>query len=355
MRANNILVHICCSVDSHFFLQKLQLDFPQEKLIGFFYDPNIHPYSEYQLRLLDVKHSCKKLDIELIEGEYDLQSWLKVVEGMENEPEKGKRCQACFDRRFEVSAKKALEIGEKSFTSTLLVSPLKSHQQLKESGDIFYKKYGVEFVVVDYRANGGTQEQSKVTKEQKLYRQDYCGCIYGLTKQREQQNILMDEMFSPISAQILPASIEERLKIYQKRIDLEEQDIEYKIIKQRFLNYRLFSLKVVSKKDGVLDAHALIYSTLARKKVQGNRVKDEVIFITLDRFNTLNNSNYQSIKELIFNPPTVDKESDLRAKISDNNYDLTPIIVLDAVPESKLTVYLDAITYEDTKEKLIVL
>ncbi|NPA60215.1 MAG: epoxyqueuosine reductase QueH, partial [Epsilonproteobacteria bacterium] len=239
-----MLVHICCSVDSHFFLQKLQQDFPQEKLIGFFYDPNIHPYSEYQLRLLDVKHSCKKLGIELIEGEYDLQSWLKVVEGMEDEPEKGKRCQACFDRRFEVSAKKALEIGEKSFTSTLLVSPLKSHQQLKESGDVFYKKYGVEFVVVDYRANGGTQEQSKVTKEQKLYRQDYCGCIFGLTKQREQQNILMDEMFSPISAQILPASIEERLKIYQKRIDLEEQDIEYKIIKQRFLNYRLFSLKV---------------------------------------------------------------------------------------------------------------
>ncbi|NPA59725.1 MAG: diacylglucosamine hydrolase like protein, partial [Epsilonproteobacteria bacterium] len=128
-----------------------------------------------------------------------------------------------------------------------------------------------------------------------------------------------------------------------------------KIIKQRFLNYRLFSLKVVSKKDGVLDAHALIYSTLARKKVQGNRVKDEVNLITLKRFNTLNNSNYQSIKELIFNPPTVEKELDLRAKISDNNYDLTPVIILDAVPESKLTIYLDAITYEDTKEKLIVL
>ena len=274
---------------------------------------------------------------------------------MEDEPEKGKRCQACFDRRFEISAKKALEIGEKSFTSTLLVSPLKSHKQLQESGDIFYKKYGVEFVVVDYRVNGGTQQQSKVTKEQKLYRQDYCGCIFGLTKQREQQEILMDEMFSPISAQILPASIEERLAIYQKRIDLEEQNIEYKIVKQRFLNYRLFNLKVISKKDDILESYALIYSTLARKKVQGNRVKDEVKFITLDEFNSLNNSEYKSVKELIFNPPSVEKELQLRDKIISEHYNLTPIIILKEIPQTKLTIYLDAKTYEDTKEKLIIL
>ena len=101
-----MLVHICCSVDSHFFLEKLLVDYPDEKLIGFFYDPNIHPYSEYRLRFLDVKHSCDKLGIELIEGEYDFETWLDVVSGLENELEKGKRCEVCFDRRFEVSAKK---------------------------------------------------------------------------------------------------------------------------------------------------------------------------------------------------------------------------------------------------------
>jgi predicted adenine nucleotide alpha hydrolase (AANH) superfamily ATPase len=121
-----MLVHICCSVDSHFFLEKLQKDYPNEKLIGFFYDPNIHPYSEYQLRLLDVKRSCKKLGIELLEGEYDFESWMEAVRGLENEPEKGRRCEACFDKRFERSFQKALELGEKTVTTTLLVSPLKS-------------------------------------------------------------------------------------------------------------------------------------------------------------------------------------------------------------------------------------
>ena len=78
-------------MDSHFFLEKLKKDFPDEKLIGFFYDPNIHPYSEYKLRLLDVQRSCDKLGIELIEGEYDYTSWLEVIRGLEREKEKGKR------------------------------------------------------------------------------------------------------------------------------------------------------------------------------------------------------------------------------------------------------------------------
>ncbi len=108
-----MLVHICCSVDSHFFMEKLQHEYPDEKLIGFFYDPNIHPYSEYQLRYLDVQRSCNKLGIELIEGDYDFENWMDAVRGLEKEPEKGARCEVCFDRRFEVSAYKALELGEK--------------------------------------------------------------------------------------------------------------------------------------------------------------------------------------------------------------------------------------------------
>ena len=78
-----MLVHICCSVDSHFFLEKLQADFPDEKLTGFFYDPNIHPYSEYRLRYLDVQRSCKKLGIDLLEGEYDFETWMDLVRGLE--------------------------------------------------------------------------------------------------------------------------------------------------------------------------------------------------------------------------------------------------------------------------------
>ena len=360
-----MLVHICCSVDSHFFLQKLQEDYPEEKLIGFFYDPNIHPYSEYQLRFLDVKHSCNKLGIELLEGEYDFENWIEAVKGLENEPEKGKRCEVCFDKRFEVSAYKALEIGEKKFTTTLLVSPLKSQEQLKKSGEIFFEKHGIEFIAVDYRSNGGTQDQSRVTKEQQLYRQDYCGCIFGLTMQREQQNRLMDEMFSPISNQILPSSIEDRLEIYTKRNELEEKNIKYKIVKQKFLNYRQFNFKLIKGKKEIIPAYALYYSTLQRKKAQGkiefeyNNIyhfnRDEIKFITLKHFNSTCQTKYKNIKELIFNPPTIDIELDLRDKLGFKHYDLTPIIILKEILYNKLTLELDSKVYEDTKERLIIL
>ncbi len=345
-------------------MEKLQKDFPDEKLTGFFYDPNIHPYSEYQLRLLDVKRSCNKLGIELLEGEYDYESWLQAVRGLEKEPEKGARCEVCFDKRFTTSAKKALELGEKKITTTLLVSPLKSQEQLKRVGDEFYKSHGVEFIAVDYRSGGGTQDQSRVTKEEQLYRQDYCGCIFGLTMQRDQQNRLMDEMFSPISGQILPASIEERLEIYTKRNALEDENKEYKIIKQKFLNYRQFNFKLISGKRDVLEAYALSYSTLPRKKAQGriefthNNIhyfnREEVKFITLQTYNNLSNSNYKTIKELIYNPLEFDEELALRATISGSNYDLTPIIVVNEIPQTKLSIYLDAKAYEDTKEKLII-
>jgi hypothetical protein len=360
-----MLVHICCSVDSHFFLQKLQRDYPQEKLIGFFYDPNIHPYSEYQLRLLDVKRSCKKLGIELLEGPYDFETWIKTVKGLEDEPEKGKRCEACFDKRFEVSVQKALELGEKKVTTTLLVSPLKSQQQLKKSGDLFFKKYGVSFIAVDYRSNGGTQDQSRVTKEEQLYRQDYCGCIYGLTMQRKQQNRLMDEMFSSVSNQILPASIEERLELYRYRIKLEDKNIAYKIIKEKFLNYRQFNFKLISQKSEVIPAYALFYSTLPRKKTQGkieflhNNIgyfnREEIKFVTLDFFNQTCNLHYKTLKELLFNPPTYGDELKFRKILTNTNYDLSPVIIVDAIPQTKLTIELDAKVYEDTKEKLMIL
>jgi len=305
------------------------------------------------------------LGIELIEGEYDFENWIEIVKGLEKEPEKGKRCELCFDRRFEVSANKALDLGEKSFTTTLLVSPLKSQEQLKKSGEIFYKKHNIKFIAVDYRSNGGTQDQSRVTKEEKLYRQDYCGCLFGLTMQREQQNRVMDEMFSPVSNQILPASIEERLEIYKKRILLEDEGKEYKIIKEKFVNYRQFNFKLIAGKKEHIDAYAFSYSTIQRKRVQG-RIdfvdkdiyyfnRDEIKFITLKRFNILANSHYKSVKELIFNPPTFDEEFLIREKIVKSKYSLGAIIVLDEIIDKKLTIFLDAKTYEDTKEILMLI
>jgi epoxyqueuosine reductase len=358
-----MLVHICCSVDSHFFIEKLQQEYPDEKLTAFFYDPNIHPYSEYRLRLLDVERSCQKLGIELIEGEYDFESWMDAVRGLENEPEKGARCEVCFDRRFEVSAHKAIELGESAMTTTLLVSPKKSQEQLIRSGEAFEASHGIKFIPFDYRKNNGTADQGRVAKEQQLYRQDYCGCLYGLSMQRDQQHRLMDEMFSPVSKQILPASIEERLELYTRRNELEEQGIPYRILKERFHNYRLMraSVKVTGE---VIPSYPLFYSTINRTSTEGKidfeingqffLNREEVHFITLDTFNTLTSSSYKNTKELMFNAPSVETEMALRIQLTDSPFNTSAIIVVDTIPTDKIALLLETKTYEDTREKLIL-
>jgi len=359
-----MLVHICCAVDSHYFLQKLQKEYPDEKLTGFFYDPNIHPYSEYYLRLLDVKRSCKMLDIDLIEGEYDFENWLEAVRGLEHEPEKGSRCSVCFDRRFEVSAQKASELGEKIFTSTLLTSPKKSLTQLQTAGDLLAQKYGIAFLAPDYRKASGTQEQNILAKKDALYRQDYCGCMYGLNIQRDQQNRLADELFVPLSGQIQPESIEERIVMYEKRLELEEKGKTYRIVKQRFLNWRL-SMALLRVRKEVIPAHFLPYSTLKSDYTRGkidyvteqlhHMNRDEVKFITLDQYNTLSKSNYKSVKELIFTPPPFHKELNIRAVLGIGVYDLSAILVVDEIPSNKIEILLQSKTYSDVKEVLVEL
>jgi predicted adenine nucleotide alpha hydrolase (AANH) superfamily ATPase len=356
-----MLVHICCSVDSHYFLQKLQQEYPKEELVGFFYDPNIHPYSEYYLRLLDVKRSCALLGIVLIEGEYDTQSWLEAVKGLEHEPEKGARCAICFDKRFEVSAKKASELGHTSFTSTLLTSPKKSLKQLQHSGDALAHKEGIIFVAPDYRKASGTQEQNLLAKQDALYRQDYCGCLFGLTMQRDQQNRLDDELFTPLSGQQQPESIEERIALYEKRWQLETENRPYKITKERFLNYRLLYGYIRQKKE-TIPAHFLPYSTIKGDYTRGkieysvNHLhyfnRSEVKFITLQHYNNLLKTDYTSIKALLFKPPPFETECNLRTHLGLDKYSLSTIAVVNEIPQGKLELILQSKVYEDVKEVL---
>ena len=302
------------------------------------------------------------LGIELIEGEYDTESWLKAVRGFEHEPEKGARCAICFDRRFEVTAEKAYELKEKYFTSTLLTSPKKSLKQLKMAGDSLGKKFNIEFIAPDYRKASGTQEQNILAKRDALYRQDYCGCLFGLTMQREQQQKLADELFSPLSQQIEPESIEARLELYRQRLTYEEQGVAYKIVKERFLNWRALYGYVKVKRE-IIPSHFLPYSTLksefSRGKVDLNigelhyMNRDEIKFITLKSYNKIANTNYQSVTELIYNPPSFKLELNVRSNLINNSYDLSSIIVVDTIPTQKLEIRYKSHIYEDVKEVLV--
>lgn len=357
-----MLVHICCAVDSHYFLEKIQEEFPNEELVGYFYDPNIHPYSEYRLRYLDVEYSCKKLGIPLLEGPYNLEEWLKKVKGMEHLPEKGDRCTVCYDDRLDVSVQKALELGHDKFTTSLLISPKKSQEKLEIIGEKLTKQTGVEFIFRDYRSGNGGVIQGEKVKENSLYRQNYCGCLFGLSAQREIQKKIMDEMFNPISNQILPESIEERLELYQKRNDYEDLQKKYKIIKQRFLNYRLLSGKVkIAKK--IVPSYIMCYSTINRNNTNGRIEytkdginylnRDEIKIIDITTFNLFANSSYKNVKELMYNSLDFYKELEIRNMILKNPYDLSALIVIDEIIDDKYEIEINSITYEDTKEELI--
>ncbi len=228
-----VLVHICCAPDALYFLKRFREENPDSELVGFFYDPNIHPYEEYRLRYQETERTCRELGIELIEGEYNVRDWLESVRGLEHEPERGERCSVCFDFRLERSAKLAKELGCTAFTTTLLMSPKKKFSQLKESGERVASRYGIEFIVVDYRKGGGTQEMFRLTKEKEIYQQDYCGCIYGLFQQKGELSIF-DLVSTPGRR---PGSKEERLFIKEVRTYAETLGLPTKEVEFPFLGW----------------------------------------------------------------------------------------------------------------------
>ena len=355
-----MIAHLCCSVDAGYFLKRLKDDFPNEKITGFFYDPNIHPYSEFKLRSLDTKRICEKLGIDYVEGEYNYEGWLRAVKGKENEPEKGIRCSICFDFSLEEAARFAKNNKDTKVTTSLLMSPMKSHEQLEKTGKVIKRKYGVEFLAVDYRKKGGTQAQQEYAKENQMYRQDYCGCLYGIWQQKESQEII-DELISPYPFRILPASIEERLEFYENRLNLEEEGIKYKIIKENFLNYRLLKSKITSKKN-VINHYTLFYSFLDRaQRVRieleneeiGYANRAQVIFVKLSKINALLNKKYQNIKDIYKMPLNLEEELLIREKITKSKYNLSPIIILEKFEDIRYDIEIEAKIYPDSKEILI--
>lgn len=344
-------------------MQELQKAYPNRRFIGFFYDPNIHPYSEYKLRLLDVRRSCQKLGVELLEGEYDYEGWIEAVRGLENEPERGKRCLVCFDNRFETTAKKAVELGIKFITTTLFTSPKKSIDQLKMASMAIEKKYGIEILTPDFRKGGGTSRQFELARKEKLYHQNYCGCMFALEDQRVSQKKLLDELMSPINKQVLPSSIEARIELYEKVIECENKEQTFHLVREKFLNYRVLA-SFIKSKEGVLPSYLLFYSHLKRGLVKGRVTRsydgvgyfnrESIIFIDIKKFNMLTCKEYKSVKELIFNPLKVEEELEIRKFFEKDFFSISPIIVVDEIFTCKLEIGIKSYIYEDVRELLAI-
>jgi predicted adenine nucleotide alpha hydrolase (AANH) superfamily ATPase len=246
---DKILVHICCGVDSVYALRKLKEDFPNSELIGYFYDPNIHPEEEFELRWIETKRVCSQLGIECIKGDYDLDSWLSSVKGLENEPERGERCTVCHDVRLTKSAEIAKELGCNKFTTVLMMSPKKDFEVLKEVGEKVASEYGLEFLAIDFRKNGGTEKMNKLAKESELYHQNYCGCIFGLLPQRQFSDFIPELI--TFSKGRLAGNREELLFIKQIRLYAESNGIKCKEKDFSFIGWRLLSSVCKINKDCV--------------------------------------------------------------------------------------------------------
>lgn len=354
-----MLVHICCSVDSHYFLSELRKIYPEEELMGFFYNPNIHPRAEHDLRLLDVRRSCEMLGVKLYEGKYDDEVWSEEVRGLEDEPEKGERCSVCFDVRLIESAKMAQKLSQKTFTTTLLSSPMKTQQVLFAQGDAIAQQYGLDFIKIDVRSHGGTQRQNELSKKDNLYRQNYCGCKFALQKQREKQGRFPLEFISPISGQIMPASIEYRNAIFSKRDELEKRNKPYILAQQTQLIWRCLNAKV-SSVDGIIPSYILAHSC-SKKSVRlgqllwvdvprigrmGYSRRDDSVFLTLKGLNALLCSDYRNVGELCKNPPPYQDELHLRAQIS-SAQSLMPIVIVDKELEEDMRLEINSVFQEE--------
>ena len=361
-KKKNMLVHICCSVDSHYFLSEIQKIYPDTTMIGYFYNPNIHPKSEYDLRLLDVRRSCKMLGVELIEEEYESQEWFESVRGLEEEPEKGERCVKCFDMRLEKTAQMAHTMSIESFTSTLLSSPLKEQQILFTQGNQIAQHYGLCFIKVDVRSNGGTQAQSELANKDRLYKQTYCGCQFALSKQRESQGQLPLELMSNIGKQILPASNEQRKAVFDLRDKCEKEGREYALYKQSKIIWR--NLRSICIDEGkVISSYVITHSrsknmiktsniTYIKRSVYdkdyrlqcvevGYAKRDESIFLSRDDANILLKTQYANVQEMVYNAPCYEYEIALRTALCGAD-SINPIIILDKKIKHSLKVFINA-------------
>lgn len=187
-----ILLHMCCAPCSCYPVKKLRAEGFEP--VGYFFNPNIHPYKEWERRLLTVKEFSEKVGVQVFYDEtYRLRDFLKKALEAETLPEEKPRCRMCYTWRLNEVARFAKENGFEYFTSTLFYSIYQDHAMMKETAEHFAKVYGLKFFYEDFRV--GWQEGIDISHELELYRQPYCGCIFSeeeryskaLRKERKRQ------------------------------------------------------------------------------------------------------------------------------------------------------------------------
>lgn len=177
-----LLLHICCGPCLIYPLQQLRLKGIEVE--GVFYNPNIHPLSEYKKRREAVEGFSRTADIKVIYPDYKPEEFFQAVSPYPNllpQGEREKRCSLCWRMRLEKTAALAKENGFACFSSTLLVSPYQNQEVLRNTGDEVSKDTGMNFYYEDFRPGFRQAHQQAASKG--MYCQKYCGCVYSKINQ----------------------------------------------------------------------------------------------------------------------------------------------------------------------------
>lgn len=173
-----LLLHTCCAPCSAYVLKLLET----YDVSVFYFNPNIDTLEEYEKRKKECQNYCEKNGINFIETPYDPKEWLLYIEGLESEPEGGKRCERCFELRLNETAKYAKKEGFDAFATTLSISPHKNSIVINEIGKKVAEKNGIVFLKSDWKKDDGYKKSCEISKKEGFYRQNYCGCSFSRRK-----------------------------------------------------------------------------------------------------------------------------------------------------------------------------
>lgn len=173
-----LLLHACCGPCSSYVIEYLSNYFD---ITIYYYNPNIYPEDEYLRRLNELIKFIKKFNdkITVIEEKYNTKEYYDKIKGLENLGERSKRCYNCYKFRMDKAAIYAKHNNYDYFTTTLSISPYKNAEWLNEIGKNLETKYNINYLYADFKKKNGYKRSLELSKEYKLYRQEYCGCVYS--------------------------------------------------------------------------------------------------------------------------------------------------------------------------------
>ena len=181
VKTPKLLLHACCAPCSSACLERLGDIF---KIDIYYYNPNIDSIDEYNKRLNEVIRFTKsfktKYLIDVIDGGYDSDTFFKMAKGLEEEPERGKRCYKCYELRLNKTQEYANSNGYDFFATTLTLSPYKNSNWINEIGEKLNNNSKSTYLYSDFKKKNGYKRSIELSNEYNLYRQDYCGCIYSV-------------------------------------------------------------------------------------------------------------------------------------------------------------------------------